>query len=719
MSTVIPAEYLAYMKGMGMKSKSNGFSAIGIAVLITICVSAIPLLFNHNFYYEDDWQAGFLPNALEIARILKSGHFPLLTDRLWVGGMFLGEYQLAIFHPFSLLMYLIIDSFSELGIAAAVFTISHLAVLSAGSCALCLTLGCQRQPAIMAGVVIPTLSSVVYWGAKIWIMVVVGTAWMSVAFTILILAYQNQKWFPLAVIASALVFLAAYPTTNIVFLITVFIALSAIVYKTREWKKPLLVGSAACLGLLLAAPAMLPMLDMLKYSARNIDPDQWKTSIDMIPGIGVPSFMTIWKNFARNYYPMHNTPILYASWFIPLVLINASWKTLWEKNSLFQLLCGLCVFYMAVSMLPGVWIVRWSFRYLIFFHFFLLLLCAYIISHDADVLNKWRTRKSALAVLVPFYIALVYAQEIWLIHLVFFILIFLLILWHINRQSRQRTNTLVLVSGHAIIFIVMALIWPINDNGMPSEVYGSNRDGFVQKDARRFALYSDIFSTETEYWTKMAPGNRALYFYRESVNGYSPFFPTGFIEKYCFNFIGGVCPQVVDYLFATDKLTGLKHIDMLNISIVVAEKGKYSRNFASRSGAEWRLQQAGTATDVYVRKQDYINELMIQQPLQGEIVENTARKKVVNIHTVSNDQDMRYVILSRPWYPGWRAYFNGEEIRIDRIADVLMGTWLPANSTGKLVIEYWPMMLTVGLWISVIAFLLSTLASLAMWRKRA
>jgi hypothetical protein len=47
-----------------------------------------------------------MPDFREIARLLGQGHFPLVSDRLWNGGAFLQEHQLAVFNPVSMLLYL-------------------------------------------------------------------------------------------------------------------------------------------------------------------------------------------------------------------------------------------------------------------------------------------------------------------------------------------------------------------------------------------------------------------------------------------------------------------------------------------------------------------------------------------------------------------------------------------------------------------------------------
>ena len=689
-----------------MRQFNNGLLTIAGASFLTILVTSLPLLMNENFYFEDDWQGYYMPVYLEVARLIKSGNLPLLTDRLWIGGMHLGEYQTAIFHPVSVSLYLVLDKFSHLNIAAAVFTIFHLALFAAGAASISLLLGCNKKSSFVAGVMVATMPSLIFWGAKMWITIVISMAWFAVAIAILILAYKNKKWLPLAVLTNTLVFLSGWPLTNLALMLTVFFSVVYIYLTTKD----LLAVSRLCLsvifGLMLAAPAILPVAETMKYSARFLDPDQWKTSIDMIPAIGVPTFATTWKNFAHNYAPVV-TPLLYVSWFIPLLLINTSWKKLWYEKPLIRLHISLTLLFMVIVMLPGFWQFRWSFRFIPVLHFFLIMLAAYIMTNDSNATRDWFSKKSLLTLIIPFYIAWAYTPTLWLYHILFFSMIVLFVVLHTKRQAKNKNDLLLPLTGNVLILLMLSVLWPVNNQGYPIAKHSLDRSSYSISEGRRLALYNTANSQDPKFWSAVAPGNRSLYHYRESINGYSPIFPIGFKDKYCLSWIGSVCPQLVEYLFTKEKITGLRHIDLLNLTTIVAEKGIYSDSFEKYASDEWQITNTGSTWNVFTRSKPAStnNNLFASANLKMSMVESKVDKLVLNIETTTTRKNDNLLIWSRPWYPGWRAYLDGNEIDVVRAADVLIGIPIPVNSKGVLTIEYWPKSLTVGLWIFTVSLI--------------
>lgn len=128
-----------------------GDAAAGLLVGIgAASTAALPLLGNPYFYFADDFQTFFLPIFQEIARQLKSGHFPLMTDRTWYGGALLAEYQFAVFNPISLALYVVIDYFDRLDRAAAAYALFHISVLAGGIFTLCRGLRIGRPEAAVA-----------------------------------------------------------------------------------------------------------------------------------------------------------------------------------------------------------------------------------------------------------------------------------------------------------------------------------------------------------------------------------------------------------------------------------------------------------------------------------------------------------------------------------------------------------------------------------------
>ncbi|HNF14458.1 MAG TPA: hypothetical protein PK453_12375, partial [Leptospiraceae bacterium] len=76
-----------------------------ILLLTAVFYFWVPFIQNEHFFFRDDYQTQYLPAFYEIGRLLNSGEFPFISTRTLLGGNFAGEYQYAIFNPFSMLSY--------------------------------------------------------------------------------------------------------------------------------------------------------------------------------------------------------------------------------------------------------------------------------------------------------------------------------------------------------------------------------------------------------------------------------------------------------------------------------------------------------------------------------------------------------------------------------------------------------------------------------------
>lgn len=57
------------------------------------------------------------------------------------------------------------------------------------------------------------------------------------------------------------------------------------------------------------------------------------------------------------------------------------------------------------------------------------------------------------------------------------------------------------------------------------------------------------------------------------------------------------------------------------------------------------------------------------------------------------------VVFSRPWFPGYRATFNGKQIPVGRFCNLMPSVIVPAGQSGSLQLSYFPRSLQTGMWI--------------------
>ena len=76
-----------------------------------------------------------------------------------------------------------------------------------------------------------------------------------------------------------------------------------------------------------------------------------------------------------------------------------------------------------------------------------------------------------------------------------------------------------------------------------------------------------------------------------------------------------------------------------------------------------------------------------------------------------------YLVISEVWYPGWQARVDGRVREIER-ANGFFQALEVGPGRHEIVLEYWPVSLRVGLWISGLGLaLLFTLLALGAWPR--
>lgn len=385
---------------------------IGVAAAVAVVAAstaALPLIGNPYFYFADDFQTFFLPMFQEIARQLKGGYFPVMTDRTWYGGAILAEYQFAVFNPISLGLYALIDQFERLDRAATTYALFHVSLLAAGVFTLCRGLGIRRPEAAVAALVGSTSMWVIYWGAQTWICALVGIAWLPWALFLLLLAYRDTRLVTPAALVTALALVSGWPYTIVALMVVVVVStVITLMFHGNGWRC-LRVALALGLALALSAPAILPLWYYLSQSSRfEVGLHSvFQADVDTLIAVGLPIFPDTWRVFSARLRTVSSPPMHYVSWFVPLVLVNADWKGLRHKHWAPGLILVLvAVTFGVLSMFGAGWHFRMPFRLLPYYHIALAILAAWLITNVQNGQPKiWKIGRTAVALILPFSVA--------------------------------------------------------------------------------------------------------------------------------------------------------------------------------------------------------------------------------------------------------------------------------------------------------------------------
>lgn len=730
------------IRGRPPRAWSDPLICIAVALGAAL-TAAIPLIGNPYFYFADDYQTFFLPVFQEIARQLKSGQFPLMTDRTWYGGAIVAEYQFAVFNPVSLALYLLIDTFDRLDRAAAFYALFHIAVLAGGIFTLCRGLSIRRAEAAVAALAGSTSMWVIYWGAQTWICALVGIAWLPWSLFFLLLAYRDPRHVPSAALTTALALVSGWPYTIVALLVFVGVGTTTGLLLRRRLWPCFRVAVAAVFALAIAAPAVLPLWYYLEESTRlQVGlPDVFRADADTLVATGVPIFPDLWRVFSGPYRIVLSPPMHYASWFIPLVLINANWRRLWGRRLVPGLtLVLVALAFGALSTFGAGWHFRMPFRLLPYYHITLAILAAWLITHArTDPLRPevWRLGRTALALAVPFGLAVAKLPATSAAEAILLVWIIGLSLLSVRLQKAHSHLWLLIPAlGHVTIFAYLTLAFPHNDlvpNWRPPVERRSDAN-LDRPLVRQLSLFQRLGpdaprgpdasfgfprGVRSSFWAEIMPGNTALYHPVEAIHGYSAVQPRGMFQAFCFDYIGASCADVSQRVLSVDRATGLSLLDLARIDRVVAQRGLHADRFAAGAGAAWVRAGSMEHSDLFMRR-----EPQPVRPGSVSVVPTGLRLTFVDQQPHRETYHLEpghpggQIVWARAWYPGYRAFLNGQSVPVEPVRDLLPSVTLPPGEGGELVIEYFPEGLTSGLMMAGAALASLLVFFVGLWLPR-
>lgn len=306
--------------------------------------------------------------------------------------------------------------------------------------------------------------------------------------------------------------------------------------------------------------------------------------------------------------------------------------------------------------------------------------------------------------------------------------------------------------------------WPLED---------TLHEAALPADVRYLSFYTreDIFEADLRravrpfngQGSSLFPGNMGMYGGQEFVNGYSPMLPLETTSLFGIGFHGILMDipeeggsSLKRLLEQDTRPHGL--LDLMGIDgIILAERfadhaadleaNGWLRVASIPDGSVWRrIGAMGTAvrfrtcteavvvdkadealTLLRIRRADADPRVLLSheaaQPGKARkfatpVVQLESEKRCSVSMSVANPdaQDSALVVFQRPWFAGYRAYFNGQELPVDRLALVLPAVQFPPGASGKLLLEYRPASLVVGCWVAgTTAAVLIPLFVIVLW----
>lgn len=706
--------------GTGRTHLLTDLVAGALCAVTAVAVAAFALLNSRRFFYIDDYQTYFMPAVREIARLVRAGEFPFVTDRLWQGGALLPEYQAGVLNPVSIGLYLVMSRLQDPAAAAALFSLSFVALFASGTYFLCRTLGCQPRHAFAAGLIAPTADWIFYWGAANWVLALVGIAWMTWAAALLIKSYHDERWLVPAVVGVALFFTCGWPFGVLAWLMgaaVVFLLMVMRPGRFATWQnlRPWIAMTA---GGLMAAPAILPMFPYLAFSERPFDPGKWTANLATLSSVGLPFYATEWRGFkARMEYV--TMPMVYIGWFVPLVIANADWRQLWQSFTQRTILI-LIVCFALLSMFPYLGQFRWMFRLVPYYNLLLVVLMALLLTQQKGEV-RWRYFPTALALSFPVVLSIAQVPEAWLLYLGAGLLVLLFVAISLAlKANRTAWLAFALVSQVAIVLYTNASYVRSGYPAFPvawKVPFQLEEHSDVQPLRRRLAVFAlPAYNKDPgpDFWREFMPASTSLFSDTISVNGYSPYNSKSYRKNFCFVHLAATaCKDIADRLLAKVPPTGLSLIDLMRIDTLVVQNPGIAEQLRQGAGGNWTATVTPTGTTVLER------DFAAQAPpdpvswqsegLESRVISQSPQEVVLDVNGATPSAGM--VVLARAWYPGWSASIDGRPLKVVPLHGLLVSAELPQGSVGRVTFTYWPENFWIGIWIAAIGMAM-TLAML-------
>jgi hypothetical protein len=706
------------------------------AGLLVVAFCLILLWHNPLVFWNDDYELSVLPVFADMARSWSEGHWPILSPYSWVCSNLSGEFQYGTFSIFVNAVIILIWKFPlAFPQQAAALSITHLFVLAAGAFLLARDRGSSIPLSILVALVASLNGWIICWGASDWFGALGAFTWLPWAWwgAERALDSRRTKWrflWPAPFVY--LLVTGGFPYTVLMLLILIAWLAIKSVNQTRNIFSvlPLLFGVA--LGFGLSAPAWLALLDLVRGSARELQPSaahwQWRVPPAALPGLILPSWTVNWTDFSSRSRP--HTGVELACGLVAIAALLAG--IVWRPRQLVRQIkweLVLLLLVLLLCMIPTAGLFRWSFRWLPFFHL-VLAICV------ADVLQR------GLPIRIAAFAALTLVVVIGTAALMFhtgatyafpltWIFIALAAIWFCLQCSLGNSEVRRWLPAAITFCALLTTYLCVPTNG------GVPRYNFSQEllkpgplDPQRLYLSVYPWAELTYAMTNkskpvgqtLRPGSTSMWAGLRFINGYSPIRAAGVAREFATSIHGEINPDVGSHLLnheaGRDGELALMGVD----GIVVARE----LSITPQPSSDWELVVSTDEGNVFHRRSAPFSRVRSVTSIDSRPNEQFVLATISQINDsrnfVSADIDVpagdrpALLTFSRPYFRGYKARLGNQTLAITSYRGLFPILEVPAGTHGRLKVAYRPAWLVWGGGLAAVCELIVLLGVIAGWR---
>jgi hypothetical protein len=660
----------------------GALSAGGLVVVFCL----ILLWHDPLVFWNDDYELSILPVFADVARSWSHGEWPLLSPYSWVCGNLAGEYQYGTFSVFVNAAVVLIWKFPlTFPQQAAALSIAHLFVLAMGGYLLARGRNLAAPLSMMVALVAALNGWIICWGATDWFGALAAFAWLPWAWRGMerVLDPGRSCWrflWPAPFVY--LLLTGGFPYTVLMLaLIAVWLAIKSL-GQTRKLTAiaPLFLGTV--LGLGLAAPAWLALLDYVHGSARTVQDSaehfQWRVPFSALPGFVIPKWTVNWADFSSRLMPHTATEL--ACGLVPPIALAVGLIAL--RGPLFRRIrweLGLLVVALILCLLPTAGVFRWSFRWLPLLHV-VLALCA---AESLQLLGESRMR---------------FARS-WLPAIITFASLLATYLWIPPNCGVPKYNL-----AHGLTDPA-----PLDPHRLYLGIYPAPESTY------RLENHPEPFGIT------IRPGSTSMWAGVGFINGYSPIRPAGVARVFDVAIHGEISPVKAAALLqqesGPDGLLARIGID----GIIVANEMELIPEAAS----EWHLAGATNEGRIFhrweplprIRSLASIDSRPNEQFSEVGVSEIRDGRNSIAANVTTRDRPA-LLAISRPFFDGYHATIDGRALAVSSYRGLIPLVELPPGTSGRFEMIYRPWWFVAGGVVAALSFLaMLGSATLALSRR--
>lgn len=496
---------------------------------------------------------------------------------------------------------------------------------------------------------------------------------------------------------------------------------------------------------------------------------KWTVPFNALLGMINPDFPSIWRVFSgqfdtRTSIELFNgvLPII----FIGAALFLGKQSYLRKQKS--QLIFAFLV--LLLSSLPGFLGFRFSFKWLALFHLVVSIIAAESLDYMLRTKEGIDFVKNKLILYIFFCVTVAWALGRYCSYcnigldlynesnLFWYLLIFSGYGLFLKRSTENQNRSITLIVISFIFILVYANFdmkssypqWNFTDSLVTKEPWKEN----IQYIS--FYLDQDIYTAsgrfEKEFGDYLKPANLGMFSGVRCIQGYSPQAHFGLTKIFSFKWFGQIgdlstAERILKYESGPDGLLNLMGIDGVVLSrsfskyvpilkqngwnVVDASSLNQSYDFAiimeRKNVAALRLRSINRATflnnpRVILRlinnnKSENVPVLIYEDNVVSkvtnveyanakvELIKDGRNKTVFRVTNNAPDKSA-LILVSRPWYPGFKAVMNRKKLTVKIVDMIMPAVLVPPGESGIVNLYFRPFSLTLGISISIISLIL-------------